>query len=126
MLSHIYSKQWGGGFDVIGACNCLGRLLISSSDSIDIVVWLTKLDDLLVPLLQYLIVIEQGFCPIIQEIVVAHATEGEWEERPEVDVWLSEGGLPSCVPFLKSKKHGEGADSEAERSEERRYAAPPD
>jgi len=79
-----------------------------------------------VPLLQYLIVIEQGFCPIIQEIVVAHATEGEWKERPEVDVWLSEDGFPSCVPILKSEKHGEGANCEAERSEERRYAAPPD
>ena len=78
------------------------------------------------PLLQYLIVIEQGFCPIIQEIVVARATEGEWKERPEVDVCLSEGGLPCCVPVLSSEKHGEGADREAERSEERRYAAPPD
>jgi len=78
------------------------------------------------PLLQYFIVIEQGFSPIIQEIVVAQATEGEWEERPEVDVWPSEGSLPCCVPILSSEKHGEGADRKAEWCKERRYAAPPD
>ena len=125
MLSHIYSKQWGGGLAAIGG-SCLRRRLISSRDSIDIIFFLTELDDLFVPLLQYFIVIEQGFSPIIQEIVIAGAAEGERRERPEPDLWLSENGLPCCVPITKSEKHGKGADHKAERSKECRYAAPPD
>ena len=78
------------------------------------------------PLLQHLIVIEQGLGPIIQKIVIADAAKEERFKRPDPDLSLSEGGLPLGLPILEAEKHGKGANHEAKRCEESRDTAPPD